>query len=100
MIDNGIRCSEYGRVHREAFMKAALVFGMVMVLAAPALAQDKTAIEKLNERFSAAFVKGDIATVAEMYAEDAFLLPAGLLWCGAEALSSHSGKKRARVSTT
>jgi len=58
-------------------MKAALVFGMVMGLAAPALAQDKTAIEKLNERFSAAFVKGDIATVAEMYAEDAFLLPAG-----------------------
>ena len=48
-------------------MKAALVFGMVMGLAAPALAQDKTAIEKLNERFSAAFVKGDIATVAEMY---------------------------------
>ena len=58
-------------------MKAALVFGMVMGLATPALAQDKTAIEKLNERFSAAFVKGDIATVAEMYAEDAFLLPAG-----------------------
>jgi len=58
-------------------MKNALVLGMVMALVSPVFAQDKAAIEKLNESFSVALDKGDIATIAEMYAEDAFLLPAG-----------------------
>ena len=47
------------------------------VLAAPALAQDKASIEKLNDAFTAAFAKGDAAALAAMYAEDATLLPAG-----------------------
>ena len=71
-----------------------------MVLAAPALAQDNTAIEKLNERFSAAFVKGDIATVAEMYTEDACLLPAGSPMMRGRSAISHSGKTRAKASIT
>jgi uncharacterized protein (TIGR02246 family) len=58
-------------------MKNAWGLAIVIVAVSPALAQDKAAIEKLNESFLAAFDKGDIATVAEMYAEDAFLLPAG-----------------------
>jgi uncharacterized protein (TIGR02246 family) len=58
-------------------MKNVLILAIVMALVFPALAQDKAAIEKLNESFSAAVDKGDIATVAGMYAEDAFLLPAG-----------------------
>jgi len=41
------------------------------------LAQDKTTIENLNERFVTAFSKGDYEGVAAMYAEDAYLLPPG-----------------------
>jgi uncharacterized protein (TIGR02246 family) len=58
-------------------MRIALLFAAFLLSTIQALAQDKAAIEKLNESFSAALDKGDIATVAEMYAEDAFLLPAG-----------------------
>jgi uncharacterized protein (TIGR02246 family) len=58
-------------------MRIALLFAAFLVSTIQALAQDKAAIEKLNESFSAALDKGDIATVAEMSAEDAFLLPAG-----------------------
>jgi uncharacterized protein (TIGR02246 family) len=45
--------------------------------AAPAAAQDKATIEKLNEAWAAAFNKGDAAAVAAMYAEDAYVLPPG-----------------------
>src|SRR3712207_8474554 len=38
-------------------------------------AQDKAAIEKLNSAFESAFNKGDAASVASMYTEDAYLLP-------------------------
>lgn len=52
------------------------LIGLVL-MASAALAQDKTTIEKLNERFAAAVHNGDMTAVAEMYAEDAFLLPSG-----------------------
>jgi uncharacterized protein (TIGR02246 family) len=45
--------------------------------AAPALAQDKATIEKLNDAWTAAFNKGDAAAVAAMYTEDAYVLPPG-----------------------
>jgi uncharacterized protein (TIGR02246 family) len=44
---------------------------------APALAQDKATIEKLNAAWMAAFDKGDAAAVAAMYTEDAYVLPPG-----------------------
>jgi uncharacterized protein (TIGR02246 family) len=44
---------------------------------APAMAQDKATIERLNEAWTAAFNKGDAAAVAAMYTEDAFVLPPG-----------------------
>ena len=43
----------------------------------PALAQNKATIEKLNDVWTAAFNKGDTAAVAELYAEDAYVLPPG-----------------------
>ena len=49
---------------------------VAMMLVTPALGQDKATIEKMNESFATAF-KGDTATVAQMYVEDAYLLPAG-----------------------
>jgi len=46
-------------------------------LGAPALAQNKTMIEKLNDAWTAAFNKGDAAAVAALYTEDAYVLPPG-----------------------
>src|SRR5215211_2011935 len=57
--------------------KALAIAGLGVILASPAPAQDKAAIEKLNEAFAAAFNNGDMATVAGMYTEDADLLPPG-----------------------
>jgi uncharacterized protein (TIGR02246 family) len=55
------------------------LFVAVAVLAsvAPAMAQSKTAIQKLEDQWGAAFSKGDAAAVAAMYTEDAYVLPAG-----------------------
>jgi uncharacterized protein (TIGR02246 family) len=53
---------------------AAVVLIMVTV---PAMAQSKAAIQKLEDQWGAAFNKGDPAAVAAMYADDAYVLPAG-----------------------
>jgi uncharacterized protein (TIGR02246 family) len=45
--------------------------------AAPAVAQNKAMIEKLNDAWTAAFNKGEAATVAALYTEDAYVLPPG-----------------------
>jgi uncharacterized protein (TIGR02246 family) len=51
---------------------------IVSVMAAlPAMAQSKAAIQKLEDQWAAAFNKGDAAAVAAMYADDAYVLPAG-----------------------
>jgi uncharacterized protein (TIGR02246 family) len=57
--------------------RLAMVLGWLSFAAAPVLAQDKAAIEKLNEAWTAAFNKGDAAAVAAMYTEDASVLPPG-----------------------
>jgi uncharacterized protein (TIGR02246 family) len=54
-----------------------IIFWCLALGAAPALAQDKATIEKLNDAWSAAFNKGDVAAVAAMYTEDAYVLPPG-----------------------
>jgi uncharacterized protein (TIGR02246 family) len=53
----------------------ALIFFLITTSAT--LAQDKTTIEGLNQRFTAAFSKGEFGAVATMYTEDAYLLPPG-----------------------
>jgi uncharacterized protein (TIGR02246 family) len=55
----------------------AVVAGCLILGAAPAVAQDKATIEKLNDAWTAAFNKGDAAAVAAMYTEDAYVLPPG-----------------------
>jgi len=49
----------------------------LLICAAPALAQSKAAIQKLEDQWGAAFNKGDAAAVAAMYTDDAYVLPAG-----------------------
>jgi uncharacterized protein (TIGR02246 family) len=55
----------------------AVVAGCLILGAAPAVAQDKATIEKLNDAWTAAFNKGEAATVAAMYTQDAYVLPPG-----------------------
>ena len=45
--------------------------------ATPALAQSKAFIQKLNNEWAAAFNKGDAGAVADMYTDDAYVLPPG-----------------------
>ncbi|HLY45518.1 MAG TPA: DUF4440 domain-containing protein [Stellaceae bacterium] len=47
------------------------------LFAAPALAQTKAAIQKLDDQWAAAFNMGEAAAVAAMYTKDAYVLPAG-----------------------
>ncbi len=52
----------------------AVCFGL---FTAPALAQTKPAIQKLDDEWAAAFNMGNTAAVAAMYTKDAYVLPAG-----------------------
>jgi uncharacterized protein (TIGR02246 family) len=57
--------------------RSVLSVAGVLICAAPALAQSKAAIQKLEDQWGAAFNKGDAAAVATMYTDDAHVLPAG-----------------------
>jgi len=48
-----------------------------ILLAVPALAQDKATIQSLSDQFAKAFNTGDAAAVAALYTEDAIILPPG-----------------------
>ncbi len=50
---------------------------LLFLLAGTAAAQDKPTIQKLNDQWGAAFNKGDSHAVAELYTDDAYVLPAG-----------------------
>jgi uncharacterized protein (TIGR02246 family) len=54
-----------------------LAFCVAVGGAAPASAQSKAVIQKLNDEWVAAFDKGDASALAAMYTEDAYVLPAG-----------------------
>jgi uncharacterized protein (TIGR02246 family) len=57
--------------------RIAIIAGCLTLVAAPASAQDKATIVKLNDAWAAAFNKGHASAVAAMYTEDAFVLPPG-----------------------
>ncbi len=56
--------------------RIVMIMGLLS-LGSPALAQNKATIEKLNDVWTAAFNKGDAASVAALYTEDAYVLPPG-----------------------
>src|SRR5436305_13097068 len=57
--------------------RIALAVICLAVVTVPALAQTKSMIQQLNGEWMAAFNKGDAAAVTALYAEDAYVLPAG-----------------------
>jgi uncharacterized protein (TIGR02246 family) len=58
-------------------IRTALITAAILFCAAPAWAQSKAAIQKLEDQWAAAFNKGDAVAVAAFYADDAYVLPAG-----------------------
>jgi uncharacterized protein (TIGR02246 family) len=54
-----------------------LLAATCLCLPVSAMAQDKEAIQNLNDQFAKAFNAGDIAAVAAHYTEDAVVLPPG-----------------------
>src|SRR5260370_24318951 len=56
-------------------VRAPLAAGLVA--AAPALAQSKAEIQKLDDQWAYAFNTANAAAVAAMYTKDAYVLPAG-----------------------
>ncbi|MBV8493419.1 MAG: nuclear transport factor 2 family protein [Alphaproteobacteria bacterium] len=59
-------------------MRRIAMAGFCLALSAsPALAQARDTIQKLNAEWMTAFNKGDAAHLADMYAPDAYVMPAG-----------------------
>ena len=58
-------------------MRALAATIVALLIAVPAFAQDKATMDKLNTEFMAAFNKGDMAALGQMYTDDAYLLPPG-----------------------
>jgi uncharacterized protein (TIGR02246 family) len=57
--------------------RAALAFLALTLSAAAAQADDLQAMQSLSDRLAAAFNSGDSARIAQLYAEDAILMPPG-----------------------
>ncbi|MBV9523226.1 MAG: DUF3225 domain-containing protein [Alphaproteobacteria bacterium] len=59
-------------------MKFAAAAAAILFIASPALAENvKTSIDKANETFASDFAKGDAASLAALYTEQATILPPG-----------------------
>ena len=54
--------------------RLALAFALCVV-ALPGYAQDKAEFQKVADRFVEAYAKGDLNSVLQLYAEDAYVLP-------------------------
>jgi uncharacterized protein (TIGR02246 family) len=69
--------------------RVAILAGCLILAAAPAFAQSKAAIQKLDDAWAAAFNKGDAKAVAAMYTPDAYVLPQGApMVHGAQAIEA------------
>jgi uncharacterized protein (TIGR02246 family) len=64
---------------KEEIMRLFMLPAVSFLFCGSASAQDKAAIQKLNDAFTSAFNKGDFVTVGSMYTDDAYLLPPGSL---------------------
>jgi uncharacterized protein (TIGR02246 family) len=58
-------------------MRRAALSAAFCLLAGAGFAQDRATIDKLNDAFVGALGRGDVASVATMYTDDAYLLPPG-----------------------
>jgi uncharacterized protein (TIGR02246 family) len=59
-------------------LRTSVLAGCITIFAAaPALAQSKAMIQRLDDKWAEAFNNGDAAAVAAMYTADAYVLPPG-----------------------
>jgi uncharacterized protein (TIGR02246 family) len=69
--------------------RVVILVGCLVLAAAPAMAQSKAAIQKLETAWGAAFNKGDAKAVAAMYTADAYVMPSGApMQHGAQAIEA------------
>lgn len=57
--------------------RIVLLAAVLVLYASTGMAQTKATIDKLNDAWAAAFNKGDAAAIANMYTDDATVLPQG-----------------------
>jgi uncharacterized protein (TIGR02246 family) len=76
-LDGPSAAADAAAIRRRYPMRLTTLVMACILATAPAMAQDKATIEKLNDAFVGAFKKGDFAAVAALYAEDATVLPNG-----------------------
>jgi uncharacterized protein (TIGR02246 family) len=77
MIAEASETRDYCQIGEGLMKFPAILLCAVLAMAGPARAQTAAAIQKLDDAWSAAFNNGDAAAVAAMYANDAYVLPAG-----------------------
>jgi uncharacterized protein (TIGR02246 family) len=65
------------QIQREEMLRISVLAGCLAIAAAPAFAQSKATIQRLDDAWAAAFNKGDGAAVAVLYTPDATILPPG-----------------------
>ena len=56
---------------------AAFAFGVMILTVGAARSDDLATVQSLNDRLAASFNTGDGARIAEMYTDDALLMPPG-----------------------
>ena len=78
--------------------RLALVAVFCLAAVVPGHAQDKASFQKLADQWSEAFNKGDITRVAQMYVDDAVLLPPEAeMLRGKDAILAYWKKEAERV---
>ena len=78
-------------------MRLATVAAACLLFATPAMAQDKATIEKLNDEFIAAFIKGGFSAVSDLYTEDTTVLPNGGTMVKGRPGIQASGRRRGKT---
>jgi uncharacterized protein (TIGR02246 family) len=77
----------------------AVLVACLMLIAGPAAAQSKAAIQKEDDKWAEAFNKGDAAAVAAMYTEDAYVLPPRAeMMKGRSAIAAFWGQQMQQIS--
>ena len=71
---------------------AAFAFGVMILTVGAARSDDLATVQSLNDRLAASFNAGDGARIAEMYTDDALLMPpGGKLVKGRDGISKYWG---------
>lgn len=78
--------------------RIAMLAACFILIVAPAAAQSKATIQKMGDRWSELFNKGDATALAAMYTEDAYVLPPGAeMMKGRSAIAAFWGQQMHQI---